>query len=784
MSLLAGCDAPSATSEPPSPTTSAASLLPAADTPAPPVPTDTPLPQGNTITVSSAADIGPGTLRQALADAQPYDTITFEPAVFPPDNPTVIAVARELPWLAQGHITIDASNAGVILDGSGSGGGPGLTIESEGNTVQGLQIVHFSGAGIMMWEHAFYNVIGGDPQIGSGPLGQGNLLSGNSDGIGLDRAGHNTIAGNLIGVELDGTTPKGNPGAGIYIMGAALENVIGPDNVIAFSGDPGIDIRSVEAVGITITQNRIHDNAAAVRMIPHEPSPPLRPVILAFDLGAGMVGGVACPNCVVEVFSGEGAGAHVYEGSVTADQQGAFELEIPNPLTGPSLKATATGADGSTSIFSLPTTGSRGYITLQEGNDQFANPIYALNSEDLAQNRIGTHRTFDDGYYTQPFYEMAGLGLKNVRLTFNEMEMPVDLNRPDFSIGQAEDDLVDAMLGQGMELTYILTFWDKAYQAEGGDLPCSRFTTEDEFERYLDYVQTVVSHFRGRIDYFEIWNEPDAGACTQHIEPKDYVNLVSKVVPVIWQENPEAKVVVGSTTGLHDPGSQAYLMAIVDSEIMPLVNVVAWHPFYGASPAYPDVAEYYYTYPALVQEIKKRASGAGFEGEFRADELTWRVPAFSNPDHPWNHEEVIAAKYYTRSIVMHLGMDVDAFVDVDSRLTNVYSTVRNMATIMEGTTPTSLDVEIHSDATNIMSYGFSGPNGETMVALWTDGIAVESDPGIAADLIFPGFGDSGVTGLDALHGFEQELITETNNGDLVIPELLVRDYPIILRLTN
>ena len=41
-----------------------------------------------------------------------------------------------------------------------------------------------------------------------------------------------------------------------------------------------------------------------------------------------------------------------------------------------------------------------------------------------------------------------------------------------------------------------------------------------------------------------------------------------------------------------------------------------------------------------------------------------------------------------------------------------------------------------------------------------------------------------VIGIDVLHGFEQELIAETENGNLVIRNLLVKDYPIILRLNN
>ena len=75
---------------------------------------------------------------------------------------------------------IDASNAGVILDGSKihMDWVNGLSISSDGNTIQGLQIVNFSGSGIAICS-ASYNKIGGNRNIGDGSLGQGNLVGKN-----------------------------------------------------------------------------------------------------------------------------------------------------------------------------------------------------------------------------------------------------------------------------------------------------------------------------------------------------------------------------------------------------------------------------------------------------------------------------------------------------------------------------------------------------------------------------------------------------------------------------
>ena len=161
-----------------------------AGTPGVPTPTPTPTPPalGKTIIVNSTADSGPGTLRQALLDAQSGDTITFDPAVFPPGAPSTIYLTTSLPVISQGNLKIDASNAGVILDGSNISEeyAHGLDINSNGNIIHGLQIVNFSpGTGIALGGGAQYNNIGGDRSVGSGPLGQGNLVSKVNTGIGL-----------------------------------------------------------------------------------------------------------------------------------------------------------------------------------------------------------------------------------------------------------------------------------------------------------------------------------------------------------------------------------------------------------------------------------------------------------------------------------------------------------------------------------------------------------------------------------------------------------------------
>ena len=290
--------------------------------------------------VTSAADLGPATLRQQLASAGNGDTIAFDPGAFPPASPISIYLISQLPDMAQGNLTIDARNAGVILDGSGATtGAVGLVVASDSNTISGLQILHFPGEGILVTSIADSNTI------------EANVISANGGlaGVGILGSG-NTVHGNFIGTDASGTVAMANDNHGIYI-GDAPGNYIGPGNTIAHNGGAGIMVEGNLATRNTVTQNSITQNTVrGIQLLEGGNAELAAPIISACSDTS--ISGTAPAGCTIEVFSDSDDQGVVYEGATVSDGTGTFSFTKPGGLTGPYITATATDSTGNTSEFS------------------------------------------------------------------------------------------------------------------------------------------------------------------------------------------------------------------------------------------------------------------------------------------------------------------------------------------------------------------------------------------------------------------------------------------------
>ena len=248
-----------------------------------------------TFTVTNAQDSGPGSLRQAILDANANpggDVINFSIGSFR----QTIVLASVLPVITD-PVTIDATTQ------PGFAGTPLIEVQPDrtlvfdgfkitgGNSVlRGLVINRFRGHGIIL-ETGGGNVIEGN-YIGTdstGTVGEGNfsngvfilssnnriggttaaarnVISGNfQNGVHIALgASNNVVQGNYIGVSTQGSFAVPNQNHGVFIFNNALNNTIGGTtagarNVISGNSNDGISIDSSN--GTLIQGNFIGTNA-------------------------------------------------------------------------------------------------------------------------------------------------------------------------------------------------------------------------------------------------------------------------------------------------------------------------------------------------------------------------------------------------------------------------------------------------------------------------------------------------------------------------------------------
>jgi hypothetical protein len=94
----------------------------------------------------------------------------------------------------------------------------------------------------------------------------------------------------------------------------------------------------------------------------------------------------------------------------------------------------------------------------------------------------------------------------------------------------------------GKKLLLILAY-DNPYFYE--DRQDHRNITADHLPAFINYVETVVKRYKGKVDAWEIWNEPNLPIFWSGTQT-DYFNMVKASVKKIREIDPNAKILTGS----------------------------------------------------------------------------------------------------------------------------------------------------------------------------------------------------------------------------------------------
>ena len=354
--------------------------------------------------VTSTADKGTGSLRQAIKDANAAGQPSIIDFDIAGNGPYVISLATPLDTIQTQTLIDGTSQPGyagtplIQVDGHtlSSGDGLDLAAGSDGSRIRGLDIYGFSsGAAIHIQSTSDVvqgNYLGTNVQGTSAPHGNaggiqvegvsgatiggtasvGNLISGNRIGILIQGSSGTSVTGNLIGTNAMGAPGLGNSTAGIRVVGSSNKigsATAGMGNVIT-SNPIGVDVESgsrnpiignsiyANTQGIFLNSSNAANNSQAPPSLTYATSYGGTTVV------DGQITGFAANAAFRVDFYASAVGddtstsgqAHIYLGSqsYTTDGSGnapiTFTSTVAVPV-GQVITATATDPSGNTSQF-------------------------------------------------------------------------------------------------------------------------------------------------------------------------------------------------------------------------------------------------------------------------------------------------------------------------------------------------------------------------------------------------------------------------------------------------
>ncbi len=182
--------------------------------------------------------------------------------------------------------------------------------------------------------------------------------------------------------------------------------------------------------------------------------------------------------------------------------------------------------------------------------------VKAVNSAQVGESVLGLgFEKLDRGVFDpeKAYDKVAELGIKWIRIQSGWARTEGKKGVYDFAWF---DSIVENLLRRGLRpwvcLCYGNGLYDEAARKVFGAVGCPPIHTEEQKKAWHDYVVAVVTRYKGKIGWYEVWNEPDGKWCWKHgASGTEYGEFVNATAKAVREADPQAKV-VGGVICLHD----------------------------------------------------------------------------------------------------------------------------------------------------------------------------------------------------------------------------------------
>lgn len=345
----------------------------------------------------------------------------------------------------------------------------------------------------------------------------------------------------------------------------------------------------------------------------------------------------------------------------------------------------------------------------------------------------------------------------------------VEQRRGVYALPPRVDDYVDSLAENGVNVQVQLLYGNPLYTSPAGKLPnlilpapgsfhnpdrslYSIFwppKTPEQIAAFIQYVDWMVNHFRGRVRYWALWNEQDITYWNPVANAEEYGRLLKAFVEAVHKTDPGAKVIYGAQAGLRREFTKR---AFDVCQCTTGIDVYAYHtyPGYGRNlnPETMDSGAYGENTTRALREMVSHYPGIRSDIEFWDDEFN-SIPSWQGSD------ESVQSKYIPRGLIYNWAAGVKTFVwllvsgtdgneyddfgmihgmtfySTDFTPRPVFHALQNTNALFSDTKPDPSigfrrgTVPLLNPPATLMTYAFRSRTGKAIVAYW---MAAKSEP--------------------------------------------------------
>ena len=217
--------------------------------------------------------------------------------------------------------------------------------------------------------------------------------------------------------------------------------------------------------------------------------------------------------------------------------------------------------------------------------------IGKISLENTAKNRasrigIGFEKLDRGVFEPEKAYDYVGkLGLHWVRIQSGWARTETEKGVYHF---EWLDSIVDNFVKRNLEPWICLCYGNPVYTPHAapvfGAVGCPPIETEEEKEAWRRYVTEVVTRYKGKVRYFEVWNEPDMKYSWKHSwdegvhvpNPVEYGKFCADTADAIHAANPEAKVIGLAVSHSYD---LTYISTAMQQGLADKIDAMAFHVY-------------------------------------------------------------------------------------------------------------------------------------------------------------------------------------------------------------